>query len=534
MDERPSTEARRVDRPDYTTVLRTFGSLVMALGVLILGAALLLALYLLYMWVERDPHPTYRNEILSPEEGIRIAAEGARMVFALGIAVVAAGALIRGRRTGPAATVAMAMSAEIASLVGGSAAFETWAGPIFGGALVPLGALFDSWVVRFGAAIAIALGVAAWISQRPTLFGRRVGGLKEPWLVAIALAVVVCAQLARATVSPPTPLEVGKQHLQREYECADKDDLRARCGEVAALALDANGGRLVEVHHHRRYPTGEIMASVWDVPSGRRVWEKVVTHASDHAWERLTVAYSGDARRIAFGGPLDALLPDGATGQTIGPIDPCGGATATAVFAFTPDGQSLAVGGDGVCIRSLVSGAIQRVSDGPVLAIAFSTDASAIWIGRGAVAERWDLTTRERTHVVNARGDTVAVSPDGRRVFALSKDATILSAWDANDGSLLAEMKTFGVRPARMPPRGPLVALADAEHVVALDLTELRVLDPWRSEDLPIPRARDFIDGRLTVSADGNVVAVGAADWLDEAPTLLVLRSDAVIDAGAR
>jgi hypothetical protein len=532
MVERFGTEATTRGRPEYGRVLRIIGALVLTFGVLIMGAALVLTLYL---EVARDPAPIYGSELLSREISERQYADGVRVVFGWGIAIVAAGALVRGRRTGPAATVAIATLVEIASLVGGSAAFETWAGhSAFGGSLFPLGVLSDHWIVRFVAAVAIALGVAAWTSQRPALFGRRVGVLGEPWLVAITLAVVVSAQLARATVSPPTPLEVGKQHLQRQSECADKDDLGARCGEVAALALDANGGRLVEVHHHRRHPTAEIMVSVWDVPSGRRVWEKVVTHTSDHAGERFTVAFSPDAKRIAFGGPLDALLLDGATGETLGPIDPCGGATATAVFAFTPDGQSLAVGGDGVCIKSLASGAVQRVSDGPVRAIAFSTDATAIWIGRGNVAERWDLTTRVRTHVVNARGDRVAVSPDGRRVFALSMDATILSAWDANDGSRLAEMKTFGLGPARMPPDGPLVALADAQHVVALDHSEFRVLDPWQSGDFPIPGALNFMQGCLAVSADGKIIALGGVARLDEEPTLLVLRSDAVIDAGAR
>ena len=384
MVERPGTETTRGAQGDYATILRTVGALVLSLGGLIVTVGLLMALYLVYLWITRDPHPIYRNQYQSPEESITEAADNLRVIFGLGFAVVAAGALIRGRRIGPAATVVMAIAAEIVSLFGGSAAFETWGNWIFGGALVPIGTLFDSWMVRLGAAIAIVLGFAAWTEQRPFLLGRVVGVPKKPSLAVIAVVIAACTQVVRSTASPPTPLEVGKQHLQRQAECVDKDDLRTRCGEVAALALDAKGARLVEVH--RRYPTRDIMASVWDVASERRVWETIVTHTSDRSGRALRRRLLARREANRRSRSTRRSPPRRRHGQIIRPIDPCGGATAYLVFAFTPDGQSLAVGGDGVCLESLATGAIERkvptaaeATGQAVLAIAFSSD--AIWIG---------------------------------------------------------------------------------------------------------------------------------------------------------
>ena len=84
-----------------------------------------------------------------------------------------------------------------------------------------------------GAAIAIVPGLRGrGPSSDRSCFGRVVGVLKKPSLAVIAVVIAACTQVVRSTVSPPTPLEVGKQHLQRQAECVDKDDLRTRCGEV--------------------------------------------------------------------------------------------------------------------------------------------------------------------------------------------------------------------------------------------------------------------------------------------------------------
>ena len=118
----------------------------------------------------------------------------------------------------------------------------------------------------------------------------------------------------------------------RSRPVAEVFALRGLTGAVQALAFSPDGRRLAAAWGFTGKDQGAVLA-VFDIPGGRKVWEK-----PERGAQILSLAYSPDGRSIASGcgsftepAPIGfARLRDAATGEPIGPRSPAGPAVCSA------------------------------------------------------------------------------------------------------------------------------------------------------------------------------------------------------------
>ncbi len=166
--------------------------------------------------------------------------------------------------------------------------------------------------------------------------------------------------------------------------------------------------------------------------------------------------------------------PEATSGNSLLPIVTLPASDAITSAAFSPDGQTLAMG-------SYSGAKLWRVSDGSLLhsitteagkAVAFSPDNQILATGLGSTVKLWRVSDGSRLRTLEGLTSdvlSVAFSPDGQIVAAGGYNEGV-KLWQANDGTLLHDLPghTFHVLSVAFSPDGQMLASASDDYTVKL------------------------------------------------------------------
>jgi WD40 repeat protein/predicted Ser/Thr protein kinase len=364
-----------------------------------------------------------------------------------------------------------------------------------------------------GARVAIASlwGIRVWDTSSASLVATldHRGALAVAWFADGSGRVATVAGEARVRV---WAAETGERLIE-----LDSSLVASTAGEVHALVTTPDGSRLA------LYANRE--AWLWDMATGEEV-ARYVDHAvnplgNGRPWvldvEGEPLAFSADGSRLVMRQHDGKVrLHDARTGAELART------TRLALsYAFSPDGEFLAVGDDGVDILASETGARVRVLPGMISNITvFSPDGRLLATRGGDSSEPrvnlWD--TQVTPSKVTAFDEVppsdlpLVLSPSGGRLATV--DGERVHVWDVVSRRQLATLEGHrrGVRALEFSRDGAALASVDGHDT-------LRVWDPETGELLGDPIAKvgsvEVARGRrprspLALSDDGARVAVAS------------------------
>ncbi|KAL1693720.1 WD40-repeat-containing domain protein [Schizophyllum commune] len=288
---------------------------------------------------------------------------------------------------------------------------------------------------------------------------------------------------------------------------------------------------------------------IWDAPMIEHLVLSTFDAATGHTDWVNCVAFSPDGKRVASGSiDCTVRLWDVATCHQIGqPLK--GHTSQVNCIAFSPDSKHLLSGSSDGSIRLWDTETGKHVAEirghsGGVASVVFSPDGKLIASGSHDKTIRiWDVATRKQLREPltghEASVASVAFSPDGKRIVSGSHDQT-LRIWDITTRTQVGDALTehdhgdfgagdlvFGeVNSVAFSPDGKRIVSASSDHTIIVWDAESRepITEPLRGHDGTVTSVAFSPDGKTIVSgcADHTIrvwsVPPGDVDTLQDDP----------------
>ena len=196
----------------------------------------------------------------------------------------------------------------------------------------------------------------------------------------------------------------------------------------SGFVITALSGEEVTIDNAVFSPDGKHIATtasatgilkVWDANSGQRISVYTVHNGSTPT---RIAAFSPDGKHIITTSSKNmAKVWDWSAGKEILALPHQHGVLDA---AFSLDGRLILTGSDNAYLWEADTGAMIGTLRGnrPVRSVAFSRDATHVLTSSGAEAYLWDLGTLKKATAL-PEGDSVTLSPDGKRVLTTSSDS---------------------------------------------------------------------------------------------------------------
>jgi serine/threonine protein kinase/WD40 repeat protein len=266
--------------------------------------------------------------------------------------------------------------------------------------------------------------------------------------------------------------------------------------KVVYARFHPDGRRLITVARRSEYSRPNIVR-LWDTTRGALLAGPVNVNGAFQGG----VAFSADGRTVI----LPLIHPPGPWGlevATLRTVVPGRDATTYTSAAFSPDGRTIAAGGEGRGVAGRTVQLLDAWTTMPtrapintgelVWSLVFSPDGRLVATASSRTGRVWDTVSGESVGrpidlVASARAQLtarwVSFSPDGRRVLSSTSDGA-LRVWNSEDGSPLTPPLTpvqgGELVTASFSPDGRFVLAATADNLSGRG--EVRVWDLWRRD----------------------------------------------------
>jgi eukaryotic-like serine/threonine-protein kinase len=261
--------------------------------------------------------------------------------------------------------------------------------------------------------------------------------------------------------------------------------LKGHTGAVNSVAFSPDDKRQVSGSEDKT-------VKVWDAQTG----QKILT-LKGHTGAVTSVGFSPDGKRLVSGSRDKTVkVWDAQTGRETLPLKGHTGSVNS--VAFSPDGKRLVSGSDDSTVKVWDAQTGQETltlkgHTGPVSSVAFSPDGKRLVSGGlDSTVRVWDAQTGQET--LTLKGHTgpvgsVAFSPDGKRLVSGSWDNTI-KVWDAQTGQETLTLKGHTGRSVAFIPAGRVESVAfspDGKRLASSGSQDgaIKVWDADRAAEFP-------------------------------------------------
>jgi hypothetical protein len=349
----------------------------------------------------------------------------------------------------------------------------------------------------------------------------------------------VVARRAQARNNPPP---VDPEVVQAAWRaCVASDQLEEYCGGVTSIAISPERPTFATAAVQS---PGQLI-SLWDREAGRRVWKTYVSAGED---PYQSMGISSDGHYLYFATRTAGMLLAMADGKVVRAIERChdpahppAPAIGLSVYGvtFSPDARQLAVGGGGICLVDLATGAVaRRLATGSLECdgeqLVFAANGAAIHAICYGHMRTWDVRSGKQVAELpfGTRNDPRHVEPSPgtySAILSVSSDGAKMLTLDREDGESLWRWDLGTLTGERVIPRCPLGAVLGPRLVRADGLQLLLGGSGLQVMDLQTGRQTKVLLENRTITAiaeakGGAYVLAGVHISIpDRRPSILAL-----------